>query len=232
MTNRLELNWKLDGFVDEQRYYCSETPIDPENLPVPKAVLAGDVRAYVDTDVEIGKTYYVRVGSVKNDVEKLSDVVFVVVASKAYRYYRIYITDSEWTTDGYSEMQEIELALTVSGADITTPATLAFQSSYFASRTASKLVDNNLTGGEEIWTSGAQTFPQWVAFDLSTAQEVEELRIYPSYTSAYSKRAPKDFIVQGSIDNENWIDIQSFSNVTGWTVGVFKKFNLADGTHS
>ncbi|WP_213072333.1 hypothetical protein [Acinetobacter sp. WCHAc060007] len=73
MTNRLELNWKLDGFVDEQRYYCSETPIDTANLPVPKAVLAGDIRTYIDTDIEVGKTYYVRVGSVKNGVEKLSD---------------------------------------------------------------------------------------------------------------------------------------------------------------
>ena len=82
MTNRLELNWKLDGFVDEQRYYCSETPIDPENLPVPKAVLAGDVRAYVDTDVEFGKTYFVRVGSVKNGVEKLSDEASIVIAEK------------------------------------------------------------------------------------------------------------------------------------------------------
>ncbi len=72
MTNRLELNWKLDGFVDEQRYYCSEIPIDPENLPVPKAVLAGDVRSYVDTAIDTGKTYYVAVGSVKNGVEKLS----------------------------------------------------------------------------------------------------------------------------------------------------------------
>ena len=71
MTNRLELNWKLDGFVDEQRYYCSETPIDPLNLPVPKAVLAGDVRSYIDTDVEVGKTYYVRVGSVRDEVEKI-----------------------------------------------------------------------------------------------------------------------------------------------------------------
>ena len=84
MTNRLELNWKLDGFADEQRYYCSETPIDPENLPVPKAVLAGDVRAYVDTDVEIGKTYYVRVGSVKNDVEKLSDEKVVRAGGDEY----------------------------------------------------------------------------------------------------------------------------------------------------
>ena len=77
MTNRLELNWNLDGFVDEQRYYCSETPIDPENLPVPKAVLASDVRTYIDTDIEIGKTYYVCVGSIKAGTEKLSSHVSV-----------------------------------------------------------------------------------------------------------------------------------------------------------
>lgn len=77
MTNRLELNWKLDGFVDEQRYYCSETPIDPLNLPAPKDVLAGDVRSYVDAAIDVGKTYYVAVGSVKNGVEKLSDIASV-----------------------------------------------------------------------------------------------------------------------------------------------------------
>lgn len=77
MTNRLELNWKLDGFVDEQRYYCSETPIDTANLPVPKAVLANDVRSYVDAAVEVGKTYYVALGSVKNGVEKLSTVASI-----------------------------------------------------------------------------------------------------------------------------------------------------------
>lgn len=85
MTNRLELNWKLDGFVDEQRYYCSETQLDPENLPVPKAILASDVRTYVDTAVEIGKTYFVRVGSVRNNVEKLSSEVSVVTQNRIYR---------------------------------------------------------------------------------------------------------------------------------------------------
>lgn len=77
MTNRLELNWKLVGFVDEQRYYCSETPIDSENLPVPKAVLVGDVLTYVDTAVEAGKDYYVAISSVKNGVEKISEIVSV-----------------------------------------------------------------------------------------------------------------------------------------------------------
>ena len=75
MTNRLELNWKLDGFVDDQRYYCSETPIDVNNLPVQKAIIAGDVRTYSDTAIEVGKTYYVAVSSVKGSIEKVSQVI-------------------------------------------------------------------------------------------------------------------------------------------------------------
>lgn len=78
MTNRLELSWKVDGFVDEQRYYCSESPIDPENLPTPKAVLAGDARSYTDYNGTIGKTYNLRIGSVKNNVEKISEEVNVL----------------------------------------------------------------------------------------------------------------------------------------------------------
>lgn len=77
MTNRLELNWNLDGFVDEQRYYRSEAPIDVNNLPVPRAVLAGDIRSYTDTAIELDKTYFISVGAVKSGSEKLSAVASV-----------------------------------------------------------------------------------------------------------------------------------------------------------
>ena len=91
MTNRLELNWELDGVVDEQRYYCSEAPIDPNNLLVAKAILAGDVRTYVDTDIDVGKTYYARIGSVKNGVEKVSSQVIAdtVDYNKYTAYFRL-----------------------------------------------------------------------------------------------------------------------------------------------
>lgn len=84
MTNRLELNWKLDGFVDEQRYYCSLTPINTNSLPAPKAVLAGDVRAHTDSDITPGDVYHVRVGSVKDGTEKLGDEI--TVATNHYLY--------------------------------------------------------------------------------------------------------------------------------------------------
>lgn len=79
MTNRLELNWKLDGFVDEQRYYCSETPIDVNNLPSPSAILSSDARTYIDNAPRVlGKKYHVRIGAVKNGTEKISQENVIV----------------------------------------------------------------------------------------------------------------------------------------------------------
>lgn len=72
MTDRLEVNWDLDGYVNEQRYYCSLTTMDTNSMPAPKAILAGDVRTYTDTEIEAEKKYYVRVGSVKSGIEKIS----------------------------------------------------------------------------------------------------------------------------------------------------------------
>ncbi|WP_075175446.1 hypothetical protein [Acinetobacter indicus] len=77
MTNRLELNWKLDGFVDEQRYYCSETPIDINSLPSPKATLLADAITHTDTDIDKDKIYYIRISSVRGNVEKFSDEITV-----------------------------------------------------------------------------------------------------------------------------------------------------------
>lgn len=77
MTNRLELNWQLDGFVDEQRYYCSDFPFDIDNMPTPKTVLTSDVRTYVDSDVVFGKRYYLCVSSFKNNTEKFGQQISV-----------------------------------------------------------------------------------------------------------------------------------------------------------
>lgn len=87
MTNRLELSWDVDGFFDEQRYYCSTSPIDINNLPVPKVVLTNDARTYTDTAITAGATYYVCIGSVKNGVEKLSDIIQIVASNDPFDTY-------------------------------------------------------------------------------------------------------------------------------------------------
>ncbi|WP_096911027.1 MULTISPECIES: discoidin domain-containing protein [Acinetobacter] len=231
MSIEIDFSYHVDGFYHSVNYYRSETPMDAGSMPAPTATgITGTT--FTDTTAETGKIYYVRFGSVRDTVEKISSEI--VISTKYFRYYRIYITANTGLLDGYSEMQEVELSITTGGADQTTPSTPTNQSSYFATRTAAKLVDNDLTGGESIWTSADQTFPQWVSFDLLVPKRITELRIYPSYfvsgSNEYWKRAPKNFVVQGSNNNSTWEDIKNFSNVLSWIRGSSKKFNLITGT--
>ena len=129
MTNRLELNWSLDGTVDEHRYYCSETPIDSENLPVPKVVLSGSVRSYVDTVVDVGKTYYTSISSVRNAVEKLSDEIKVYAfnsnlfaINSDFESNLIDKTGKVWTVAGNANVSDSRLNLDGTGDYLTTPA--------------------------------------------------------------------------------------------------------------
>lgn len=89
MTKRIELSWDLDGLVDEQRYYCSETSFTDATKPTPKAILLDTDRTYIDTDIDYNKTYYVAVSSVRNTTEKLSEVkqVSTVVTNDPFADY-------------------------------------------------------------------------------------------------------------------------------------------------
>ena len=233
MTNRIELNWKLDGFVDEQRYYCSETPINNEYLPTPKDVLDGDVRAYVDTAIEVDKTYYVCIGSVRNGVEKLSEDLEISTGLKnIYQYLRIYIT-ADNGGEGLTGIQEIELASNTGGADITVPTMATASSTNFSGYASPKLIDNNYTNiSSGCWlTDYGAPFPHWISVNLGLQQNLAEIRIWPQAVTGGLPRSPKDFIIQGSNDGIVWTDIQAFTGITEWSVNVEKTFNLVTGMY-
>lgn len=220
----IRLEWAQFGDFDSFDVLRSKAPMNINSLPSP-IVTNLPTMYHVDTAVVDGVTYYYRVVAWRDGVSKVSGEIRVQAKSNIYRYYRIYITANTGELDGYSEMQEIELAVTAGGDDITTPSAPANQSSYFASRTAAKLVDNNFTGAEEIWTSANQTFPQWVSFDLGEQIKIAELRIYPTF-EPWHARAPKDFIVQGSKNGTIWEDIKKFAGINDWQSGTPKSFDL------
>lgn len=127
-NNALEMEWDFEN-VTELHYYCSESPIDIENLPSPKAVLAGDVRTYIDTEIEVGKAYYVRVGSVKNGVEKLSSEIEVYAfnsnlfaINSDFESNLIDKTGKVWTAHGNANVSNGKLNLGGMGDYLTTPA--------------------------------------------------------------------------------------------------------------
>jgi len=232
MTNRLELHWKLDGFVDEQRYYCSETPIDINNLPDPKIVFAGDVYAYIDTAIDAEKTYYLRIGSLKNGIEKISDEVSVSTGvQQLYRYVRLEITANNGGAF-FTAVQEVELSSVFGGVDITNPSMGVTSSSNYDGYPASKILDNDFTNLQSCWVSETYaSYPHFVTINLGFSASVKELRIWAQPDSTGSTRAPSDFKIQASSDGTEWIDIQSFSGVLGWVPGTPKVFNLVNGTY-
>lgn len=125
MTNRIELNWDVPYAVDEQRYYCSETPIDIENLPEPKAILAGDVRSYVDYAGDFDKKYYIRVGLVKDTVEKISEEIEVVFGnvwnpSNLLNKPKLWIDCENVTADSFDRISQVT-DISDSGYNFTQP---------------------------------------------------------------------------------------------------------------
>ena len=135
MTNRLELNWKLDGLVDEQRYYCSETPFTSTTLPTPKAVLLNTDRTYVDTNIDENKLYYVAVSSVKDGVEKVSEIKEVSTTS--------YLLNMPFSSDKNDHGKFGLTATTVGSAVIQDGSLYIPYGSYLTFNTAG-LIDLNL----------------------------------------------------------------------------------------
>ena len=176
MTNRIELNWTLDYKVDEQRYYCSETPIDLIALPAPKVVLAGGVRNYADTAIEVGKIYYVCVGSVKNGVEKLSQIKKTyAIPDSAFIFrspFSANIIDEKgkiWTNRGNAAVSNSALSLPNTGSSVTDYLTTPisnmsqiFSTNDFTMRMKVKL---NRTDREQIFASCRQ-WGQYAGFVL------------------------------------------------------------------
>lgn len=59
--------------------YRSTSSIDPNNLPVPIAILPGNANIYNDTTVNYGETYHYIIGTSNGDVENLSDELVIMI---------------------------------------------------------------------------------------------------------------------------------------------------------
>lgn len=67
------LTWDYDGLVgDGFKIYRADSPMNPENLPLPLATVGIGVREYVDETVIDNATYYYRIGSYIGGTERIS----------------------------------------------------------------------------------------------------------------------------------------------------------------
>lgn len=77
MTIEIDFSYVIDGFYHSVNYYRSETPMNPESMPAATATGITD-STYTDTTATKGINYYVRFGSVRSGIEKISEEIRVL----------------------------------------------------------------------------------------------------------------------------------------------------------
>lgn len=132
----------------------------------------------------------------------------------AFQHYRIFMTATQ--SGSYYQMSEVEL-LDENGQDILDSSTVADQSTFYASAAsygAAKLLDNDT---ETKWTSsGNSNTQEWVSFSLTQPRVISAVTI-TAYSSSELGRQPKNFIIQGSHDNSEWITLTTVTYDPAWS---------------
>ena len=77
MAVEIDFSYDIDGSFDSVNYYRSETPMNPESMPAATASGITD-STYTDTTATKGINYYVRFGSVRSGIEKISEEIRVL----------------------------------------------------------------------------------------------------------------------------------------------------------
>lgn len=141
----------------------------------------------------------------------------------SYRYWRIYITETQGGALALPAIAEIELRETLGGADLTSPSTSSSASSSFDDGAGTVYepvlaIDNQVAS---YWVAGGYT-PQWLRIDMQTAKIVRQIAITPY--SGSSSNTPKSWSIQGSSDGSTFTTVKTFTNEASWT--GLKTFNL------
>lgn len=173
MTSRLEIKWKLDGFVDEQRYYRSETPIDINNLPEPNAIIDSESREYIDTDIELDKNYFLSISSVKNNNEKISENKFASTFRIGLLINQIFIDDSKGCAYDFNDLSTMyqDKQKTIKVTDINQPVGFVFDKS----GNGNNLISDG--SNRPILKKDSQTNSYYLSFENNKYMECQELNL-------------------------------------------------------
>lgn len=138
-------------------------------------------------------------------------------------YWRFYVTDSNYSPGGlWALMYELKL-WHVDGNGVVSPlkpSTVTASGSYNASFGPEKALDNDPTN--TCWQNNG-AMPTWYRMVFDTAVEISAFAIY---VGAYYNYGFKNFKLQRSDNDSDWVDVLSYTNFTGWVTTIANVFNL------
>lgn len=127
-----------------------------------------------------------------------------------YSFYRWYIT-STWSSSGRLYLYELEFFSNGVKVDTNKIISMAGSSRYSSNYDVDRLFDGSVPGTE--WDANGP-LPHWVSIELDEAIVIDGFR----WHTGTSGNKPKEFILQGSNDGINWVDIHrdESPNLNNW----------------
>jgi hypothetical protein len=127
-----------------------------------------------------------------------------------YSFYRWYIT-STWSSSGRLYLYELEFFSDGIKVNTNKIISMAGSSRYSSSYDVDRLFDGSVPGTE--WDANG-SLPHWVSIELDEAVAIDSFR----WHTGTSSNKPKEFILQGSNDGINWVDIYTDEspNLNNW----------------
>tara|TARA_R110000772_G_scaffold131301_1_gene239584 strand:- start:262 stop:1425 length:1164 start_codon:yes stop_codon:yes gene_type:complete len=180
---------------------------------------------YMDADA----VYYTDISGNQRVHKNLWNTTDGVLASA--RFWRAHYVTTQ--TGDFSSIQEMELASTVGGGDLTTPALAVAstdQSSEFAGAAGSNCFDG-LLGAGGAWASSSAAQDQWVSWDfgVGNSEALAEFRIMPEANALGPDRSPVNLRLEYSADGVAWTVAKEYDElVIGiFAAGVYTDFSVA-----
>lgn len=127
-----------------------------------------------------------------------------------YSFYRWYIT-STWSSSGRLYLYELEFFSDGIKVNTNKIVSMAGSSRYSSKYDVDRLFDGSVPGTE--WDANG-SLPHWVSIELDEAVAIDSFR----WHTGTSSNKPKEFILQGSNDGINWVDIYTDEspNLNNW----------------
>lgn len=127
-----------------------------------------------------------------------------------YSFYRWYIT-STWSSSGRLYLYELEFFSDGIKVNTNKIISMAGSSRYSSNYDVDRLFDGSVPGTE--WDANG-SLPHWVSIELDEAVAIDSFR----WHTGTSSNKPKEFILQGSNDGINWVDIYTGEspNLNNW----------------
>jgi hypothetical protein len=77
------------------------------------------------------------------------------------------------------------------------------------------------------WITNGSALPQWLQYQFPSAVTITSYRITPWSADNFPFRTPTSWILKGSTNGSTWVDLDTHTGYTTWTVNQPVRFTLA-----